>query len=321
MTQLHRPEGLRLGFGTGALNGRGDRAAQVRLIHAALDAGITHFDTARLYGDGTAEQILGDALNGRRSDVFLVSKAGIIPPINTTFRRAVNKGLTIGRKLPGGVGVLPKPRWNEPTFGQFDVAQLRASLEESLSALGTDYLDLFLLHEVDAHHLADGQVLKALEDWRREGLFCSFGIASTREQTDRILDSYPDAFPVVQTSDSVFDAAPRPAGEETTLLMTHSWLGASLERFQRAFNAEPKFAEKASHCVYADIRRPRRLARCLLEYALHSNPDGQVLFTTSRPDRITQMVRTAERPRLTDAQFKALAKVAEQVAKMDLAPA
>jgi len=317
VTQVHRPKGSRLGFGTGPFSGRGDRAHQVKLIHAALDAGITHIDTARLYGDGTAEGIVGEAIKGRRQNLFLVSKAGIEPPVNGNIRRAMNKALSLGRKLPRGAGVLPAPQWNEPAFGRFDVAYLRSSLETSLRALKTDHLDLFLLHEVDAQHLASGDVIDALERWSREGLFASYGIASTRDQTRRILGAGSLAPQAIQTDLTAFTDDPLDLVKDNRLVVTHSWLGRPLARFQKAFEVDPKLAEKAGRCLYADVRRPHRLARCLLEHALSANPDGQVLFTTSKTERIEKMAAVAERPRMTPQQLSALGSVVQRILEIE----
>src|SRR3954452_8900176 len=74
------PPSSRLGFGCGSVMGRVGRAASLRAIAAALDAGITHFDVARLYGYGEAETLLGEALRGRRDRVVIASKFGLMPP-------------------------------------------------------------------------------------------------------------------------------------------------------------------------------------------------------------------------------------------------
>ena len=84
------------------------RAAQeVAVVAAALDAGMTLIDTAEMYGDGAAEELVGKAVTGRRDDVFLVSK------------------------------VLPHHATRQ---GTVDACQ------RSLRRLGTDRLDLYLLH-------------------------------------------------------------------------------------------------------------------------------------------------------------------------------
>ena len=86
---------------------RGDRAQAVAALRRGLDLGLTHIDTAEMYGDGRAEEIVGEAISGRRDEVFLVSK------------------------------VLPH---NASRAGT------RAACERSLQRLGTDRLDCYLLH-------------------------------------------------------------------------------------------------------------------------------------------------------------------------------
>lgn len=114
-----------IGFGTwpigGARYGASDDDEAIRAIHAALDAGITCFDTAPSYGNGHAEGVLGKALGSRRPEAMIVTKGGMI--------------------------------WDEKSFvlGQDSSREyLVKGLDDSLSRLGTDYVDLFLLHWPDA---------------------------------------------------------------------------------------------------------------------------------------------------------------------------
>ena len=53
---------------------RAGRAAAVAALRRGIDLGMTHIDTAEMYGDGAAEEVVGEALAGRRGEVFLVSK-------------------------------------------------------------------------------------------------------------------------------------------------------------------------------------------------------------------------------------------------------
>ncbi len=73
------PLSSRLGFGCGSVMGRVGRAQSLRAIASAVDAGVTHFDVARLYGYGEAEAVLGEALRGRRDRVVIASKFGLVP--------------------------------------------------------------------------------------------------------------------------------------------------------------------------------------------------------------------------------------------------
>jgi diketogulonate reductase-like aldo/keto reductase len=93
-----------------------DRAACVRALRAGLDAGATHVDTAELYGWGQVEELVGEAIEGRRDEVFLVSK---VHP-----RHAAR-------------------------------ADVLRACEQSLRRLRTDRLDAYLLHWREDHPLED----------------------------------------------------------------------------------------------------------------------------------------------------------------------
>lgn len=93
-----------------------DRAEAVRALRAGLDAGMTHVDTAEMYGAGRVESIVAEAIAGRRDEIFLVSK------------------------------VLPSNASRKGTL---------AACEESLTRLKTDRLDLYLLHWPGSYPLAD----------------------------------------------------------------------------------------------------------------------------------------------------------------------
>ncbi len=101
-----------------------DDAESVRVIHRALELGITFFDTADLYGPFLNEQLVGKALAGRRDEVVLASKCGLVPDMDL---------------YPETVKVTPNGR----------PEHVRASCEGSLTRLGVDHLDLYQLHRVD----------------------------------------------------------------------------------------------------------------------------------------------------------------------------
>lgn len=93
-----------------------DRAAAVHALRRGMDLGMTHIDTAEMYLSGTAEEWVGQAISGRRDEVFLVSK------------------------------VLPQNASRKGTV---------AACERSLARLGTDRLDCYLLHWRGGHPLED----------------------------------------------------------------------------------------------------------------------------------------------------------------------
>src|SRR5687768_7006610 len=63
-----------IGVGCNNFGMKLDRDASIAVVHAALDAGVTHFDTAEMYGRGQSEEFLGEALAGRRDEAFIATK-------------------------------------------------------------------------------------------------------------------------------------------------------------------------------------------------------------------------------------------------------
>src|SRR5882724_10158294 len=111
-----------IGFGTWGIGGRTegetsygdtDDGASRDALGAALDRGVTFFDTSNVYGDGHSETLIGEALGPRRNQVVLATKAGFV-----------------GYQVPA----------------DFSPANLRASLFGSLRRLRTDVVDLLQLH-------------------------------------------------------------------------------------------------------------------------------------------------------------------------------
>jgi aryl-alcohol dehydrogenase-like predicted oxidoreductase len=113
-----------------------------QVVGAALDAGITLFDTSDTYGDpkGTSEELLGRALRGRRQAAIVATK--------------------FGGDMAGALG----PDWGRRNSRRY----IRLAVEASLRRLGTDWIDLYQLHWRDAGTPA-GEILATLDDLVHEG--------------------------------------------------------------------------------------------------------------------------------------------------------
>jgi aryl-alcohol dehydrogenase-like predicted oxidoreductase len=141
-----------IGFGTwpigGARYGSSDDRAGIRAIQVALDRGITCFDTAPSYGNGHAEELLGEALGARRSEAVIVTKGGMV--------------------------------WDDKSFilGQDSSKDhLERTLADSLRRLRTDYVDLYLIHWPDSQtELA--QVARTLESFIDRGMARAIGVSN-----------------------------------------------------------------------------------------------------------------------------------------------
>ncbi len=137
--------------------GRVAREPSRRAIDAALDVGITHFDVARLYGYGEAEALLGEALKGRRDRVVIASKFGLNPPRRAGALRMLKPlAQKLAATVPGARAVL-RSLVGGPALAadRFSVFAAQVSLDQSLAALQTDYLDILFLHDCTAVDLGD----------------------------------------------------------------------------------------------------------------------------------------------------------------------
>ncbi|MFD7223280.1 aldo/keto reductase [Streptomyces sp. NPDC059892] len=106
--------------GTYTTGGGLDDDESIRTIHRALDLGVTHIDTAEIYGPFHSEEVVGKAIKGRRDDVVVATKFGMVS----------HSG--------GGPGVIDSSAGN-----------VKTAVEGSLKRLGTDHIDLYYQHRVD----------------------------------------------------------------------------------------------------------------------------------------------------------------------------
>jgi aryl-alcohol dehydrogenase-like predicted oxidoreductase len=127
-----------VGLGCNNFGGRLDQAATERVVHAALDAGVTLFDTADIYGNrGDSERLLGRALGPRRKDIVLVTKFGL--PMDGSGRR-------------------------QGASRRYALKALAASLKR----LKTDWVDVYYVHRPDPQTPIE-KTLEALDALVRQG--------------------------------------------------------------------------------------------------------------------------------------------------------
>lgn len=128
----------RIGLGTWQMGSdRSNRANEVSALRAGIEMGVSVIDTAEMYASGGAEEVTGEAIAGQRDKIFLVTK------------------------------VLPSNASRSGTI---------AACENSLRRLGTDVIDLYLLHWSSSHPLAD--TVSAFEELRERGLIKQWGVSN-----------------------------------------------------------------------------------------------------------------------------------------------
>jgi D-threo-aldose 1-dehydrogenase len=293
-----------LGFGCADLFRVGDRAGRARLLEAAYDAGIRHFDVAPMYGLGRAEAEVGRFARSRRGDVVLATKFGIAP---TPLARALGR---VQRPVRRTLEVLPALRQQAretaagPESGRlgpmlysaegYDAAAARASLERSLRVLATDYLDLLLLHDPAPGSVRSGEVRCYLEEARDAGRIRSWGVAGEADQAVAAARSFGDAVPVLQLRDDVFSRSLRYAQPAAGAYITFGILGKALPRVVGHVRADGTRRERWTALVGADCAEPRVVASLLLRAALQENSSGVVLFSTTKVHHIHDALAAAQ---------------------------
>jgi L-galactose dehydrogenase len=137
-----------IGFGASPLGdvfGKADPAEATRAVHRAIDLGVNYFDVSPYYGLTLAEERLGDALEGVRKNIVLGTKCG---------------------------------RYGNDSF-DFSAARVRQSIDESLSRLRTDYVDLYLAHDIEFGSLEQivSETLPALRAVQQAGKARYIGVS------------------------------------------------------------------------------------------------------------------------------------------------
>ncbi|MBV9879760.1 MAG: aldo/keto reductase [Gemmatirosa sp.] len=136
--------------------GSTDDAESIATIHRALDLGVTLLDTADMYGPFTNEQLVGRAIAGRRDEVVLATKFGILRDPDEPARRGID---------------------GSPAY-------VKRACERSLQRLGVDHVDLYYLHRVDPKTPIEDTV-GAMADLVREGKVRYLGLSEASPDTIR----------------------------------------------------------------------------------------------------------------------------------------
>ena len=203
---VHAPA---LGFGCSAVMGRVGRKASLAALTAAYDASVLFYDTARSYGYGESEALLGEFLRGRRHEVLLSTKFGIRPAAASPLKRALKPlARALLRAAPGARKTMQGQLASMSSTGHFSVAALHESLEESLRALRTDYVDFLFLHEAPVSVLQQDDLFAALRKLVAAGKVRRFGIASQPEMIEASIAAGLPGLQAVQFPCNLFNISP-----------------------------------------------------------------------------------------------------------------
>jgi aryl-alcohol dehydrogenase-like predicted oxidoreductase len=256
----------RLGFGTASLHHLMRAKERSALLASALDSGLTHFDSARMYGEGLAQRSLGDFLaGGLRSRVTLATKIGFstdrlseLVPVVMYLKKATG---SIARRL--GISS-PGHRTRELT-----PADAERTLARSLQALRTDWIDVLFVHEPQPEEIpALHELARWLQVQKSSGRARWLGLSGTAEQCVAVVKEIGGVFDVLQLEDSV----ERREGDAVRAI------GWPLQITYGYFRLAGAHAGEAT-----------------LSAALERNAQGMVLMSSRRPERIRSAAQQAQR--------------------------
>ncbi|MFL5843129.1 MAG: aldo/keto reductase [Solirubrobacteraceae bacterium] len=278
-----------LGLGCAELFREPSAARRRGLLHAALEAGICHFDVAPMYGLGIAERELGRFARGRRDQLVIATKFGISPTIAAQglarIQGPVRRVLAASPRLraqarsgaagpaSGGAGSLLY------RSSGYDAAGARLSLERSLRALRVDHVDLLLLHDPPPSDVRHDDVCAYLEQARTAGRVRAWGIAGEPGPTVAVARAMPTLPQVIQVRDDLVERpgaaveVPADAGR-----ITFGVLGSAIGRVVTHVAADPNRSRRWRDEVGVPCTHPGHVAGLLLAAAHAENPDGVVLF-------------------------------------------
>lgn len=247
----------RLSFGTASLHHLFSDVRRQRLLAAAADVGITHFDTSPYYGYGLAESDLGQFMRGRRSDFTITTKFGLY----ARGKEACSGWDVWARKA---LGKIHKPH-SRPVV-DWSVLRARASLEASLKRLNCDYVDFLFLHEPDPGMANADELLRWLEDEQTRGRVRYWGLAGLPSRLEPWLNVEHPLTSVLQVKDGIVER-------------TANFAPNRKRKFQFTYGYLSSGPKGSSAETISDI----------LNGVIKRNATGSVLMSTRRSERLKQL--------------------------------
>lgn len=255
-----------IGYGTSRLH-YVSAEERIRLIKAAHERGIRHFDTAPCYGHGAAEMALGKALMYVREEVTIATKYGVEPRRLCVAAEGVSPVFGSVTRAVAAISERVRPRVAEWTY---DVEGLDRSIRHSLKRLRTDYIDILFLHEPNVARLGEAERLwEFLGKLREKGVVKEVGLAGRWQAVLAVRGLMPEELrPVTQTGEKEWSPPDEP----------HITFGVLASGRQSYFRHETS-AKNVENAIRKAVGRRNQ---------------GSVLVSTTRLAHLDQIVRAVE---------------------------
>lgn len=192
-----------LGFGCSQILGSVGNFQAREAIHTAIDCGINHFDLARSYGYGEAESFIGKEIRFKRHNLTLASKFGIrtkvyaklLSPLKPLIRTLlpVKRSITFAANAPTNYQSLSILHFRS----RIAITEMKVSLEQSLKALRTDYLDYYMIHDPIEPVVKIEELIALSIRLKEQGKIRAFGLSFYLDNLD-LHKNYLHAFDFLQ---------------------------------------------------------------------------------------------------------------------------
>ena len=301
----------RIGFGCATLMGRSGRKESLRALAAAWDAGIRFFDTARSYGYGESEALLGEFLRGRRNEAIIATKFGILPARQTAWKkvaRSVARGLL--KAVPGVHKALQKTAKSQFTYGQYTIPVLQQSIEESLRKLGTETVDMLFLHGAPASVLEQHDLIEAMYRLVEQGKVRVAGLSSEPVEVAVAVERNPQQLGAMQFPCNVFNVSAATsfshiAAGSHALVANHPFGGAARVGQTRAMLASLATGSQIPAAIREKLSAAddRHLADVVLNVILRDTGIHVVIPAMMNPHHVRLNVEAVTRSRFTSEEI------------------
>jgi aryl-alcohol dehydrogenase-like predicted oxidoreductase len=168
----------------------------------------------------------------------------------------------------------------------------RRSLEASLLALRSDYVDIFFLHEPTCEGDISGDLYGCMEQLKSEGKIRAYGLSCMARDVMPIVAAYPNLAPVLQFDNDAcsrqIDLLTPPPGAD---ILTFSPFSTALPVLEDLCARQQAFVRRIFSETGVDLENRKSRLALLLAYALHTNPGGPVVFASTSPAHIAEIVR------------------------------
>jgi D-threo-aldose 1-dehydrogenase len=280
----------KIGFGCSHITAGFEARSNIRLLRSVYDLGVRHFDTAPLYGHGTSEEVVGDAFRQDRHKITIATKVGI-PHGTLSYKRQLVRFLAtpIRRWTPGISKFATRQIYSGKPVTDFSLSSIDRSLENSLTNLKTDYIDILLLHEVCIEDISD-ELLNKLQGLVSQGKVRRLGIGTTMGSTSDIHSGGYD-FEVYQRPWSVL--VPDEDLFADRYQIFHGSIASGVGAVSEKLGTDPEFRRRLQELSGLEFRSTNDIAKVLLLGAVSANPRGLSLFSSRVKSRIGPYLKFA----------------------------